>query len=137
MARYWCRSSEWPKELPQPQLPQYMKDQTLHELAVTRLEEVKDLFHPYMDGIDPPLLDDQQRQLLLEKLENVSNEYAKTEGEFRIRATKDLDIFLKYANGVHDPDFRCEAICKWDPGMRYSLKNCFIEIEDLAWGQFD
>jgi hypothetical protein len=82
--------------------------------AVTRLKDVNSIFHQYMDGIIPPTLPtDEWRQMFLEVVESVCNEAAAQDEDsedFRIPMCHELGHFIKYANGVQDPDFRASGI---------------------------
>ncbi|KAJ5126064.1 hypothetical protein N7526_008241 [Penicillium atrosanguineum] len=77
---------------------------------VSRLEDLKTIFHEHMDGIIPPMLvTDKWRQIFLETIENVCNEAAvqdKKDEDFHIPVCDELGHFIKYANGVQHPDFR-------------------------------
>lgn len=87
--------------------------------AVTRLKNVNSIFHQYMDGIIPPtLVTDEWRQMSLEVVESVCNEAAAQDEDsedFRILMCHELGHFIKYANGVQDPDFRASGICPFRP----------------------
>ncbi|KAJ5302814.1 hypothetical protein N7476_009613 [Penicillium atrosanguineum] len=76
---------------------------------VSRLEDLKTIFHEHMDGIIPPMLvTDKWRQIFLETIENVCNEAAvqdKKDEDFHIPVCDELGHFIKYANGVQHPDF--------------------------------
>ncbi|GIC94455.1 uncharacterized protein Aud_010955 [Aspergillus udagawae] len=87
----------------------------------TRLEDVKTIYHQYMDGIiSPTLVTDKWRQMYLEVLKGVCNEaMAQNQGgedeDFEIPMCYELGHFIKYANGVQDPDFRRSGICPFEP----------------------
>jgi hypothetical protein len=88
---------------------------------VAWLEDVKSIYHQYMDGIIPPtLITDEWRQMYLEVLKDVCDEAMaqNQEGEdegFEIPICHELGHFIKYANGVQDPDFRRSGICPFEP----------------------
>ena len=74
---------------------------------VSRLADVKNLYHQYKDGIQPStLLTDEWRQMYLETVEMVSNEAAlrdEEDQEFRIPVCHDLGLY---------------QICRWSPRAR-------------------
>lgn len=87
---------------------------------VSRLEDVKTLYHEYMDGIIPPtLVTDEWRQMYLETLQSVCNEAAEhsedDDEHIPIPICEELGHFIKYANGVQDPNFRRSGIPEWKP----------------------
>ncbi|KAF3392432.1 hypothetical protein F1880_008909 [Penicillium rolfsii] len=99
------------------------------ESNVLKLQDVKTTFHMHMDGlITPTLMTDEWRQMYLDVVEKVCNEVAFREEEeeyFHIPRCTELGTFIKYANGVQDPDFRASGICPfmpvcciWSPGAR-------------------
>ncbi|KZF21977.1 hypothetical protein L228DRAFT_247589 [Xylona heveae TC161] len=115
MGRFWFLLNEWHRR--EGWNPPWMasnakkdiasKTQLESERAVKRLEDVKTLPHPVMDGLHPPELDETQRQLYIETFETVTNELAKTKDEAQwIRMPEELKSFLKYANGLEGPNFR-------------------------------
>ena len=85
-----------------------------------------------MDGILAPTLPtDEWRQMFLETVESVSNEAAFRDEEdedddFHIPICHDLGHFIKYANGVDDPDFRKSGISEFRPVP-------FIGFEEYAF----
>lgn len=85
----------------------------------TRLEDVNSIYCENMDGIIPPtLVNDEWRQMFLEVVERVCNKAAAQDEEdenFRIPICHELGHFIKYANGVKDPDFRGSGICPFKP----------------------
>lgn len=92
----------------------------LEEGNVSRLEDVKTLYHELMDGIIPPTLaTDEWRQMFLETAQNVCNKAAEhdedEDEDISIPICEELGHFIKYANGVQDPDFRRSGICPWEP----------------------
>lgn len=95
--------------------------QSREERNVTRLADVKTLYHQYMDGVlAPTLLTDEWRQMYLETVQSVCNEAAirdEEDEDFEIPLCHELGSFIKYADGVHDPDFRCSAIAPFEPVM--------------------
>ncbi|KAF3015197.1 hypothetical protein E8E15_005271 [Penicillium rubens] len=86
---------------------------------VSRLEDMKTIFHEHMDGIIPStLVTDEWRQMFLDIVESVCNEAAEQDDEdenFLIPRCDELGHFIKYANGVQDPDLRRSGICPFDP----------------------
>ncbi|CRL24755.1 unnamed protein product [Penicillium camemberti] len=86
---------------------------------VSRLEDLQTTFHQYMDGIIPStLVTDEWREMFLETVESVCNEAAEQDEDdedFHIPRCDELGHFIKYANGVKDPDFRHSGICQWEP----------------------
>lgn len=86
---------------------------------VSRLEDPKTTFHQYMDGIIPStLVTDEWREMFLETVESVCNEAAEQDEDdedFHIPRCDELGHFIKYANGVIDPDFCHLGICPFDP----------------------
>ncbi|KAJ5937292.1 hypothetical protein N7454_004947 [Penicillium verhagenii] len=89
--------------------------------TVTRLEDVKLVYNQHMDGIIPPtLVTDEWRQMFLEVVESVCNKAAaqaqdEEDKDFYIPRCHELGQFIKYANGVQDPDFRHSGICPFEP----------------------
>ncbi|CAI7632838.1 unnamed protein product [Penicillium discolor] len=86
---------------------------------VSRLEDLKTIFHERMDGIIPStLVTDDWREMFLETVESVCNEAAEQDEDdenFHIPRCDELGHFLRYANGVEDPDFRSSGICLFEP----------------------
>ncbi|CAG8938041.1 unnamed protein product [Penicillium salamii] len=88
---------------------------------VTRLEDVNSTFHQYMDGIIPStLVTEEWREMYLEVIQSVCNKAAIQDNEdkdedFQVPKCVELGNFIKYANGVQDPDFRCSGICPFHP----------------------
>lgn len=83
---------------------------------VSRLTDVKTLYHKHRDRIIPStLVTDEWRQMYLEALNSVCNEAAKhhqgDDENIPIPVCEELGHFIKYANGVQDPDFRRSGIC--------------------------
>ncbi|KAF7172551.1 hypothetical protein CNMCM6106_006746 [Aspergillus hiratsukae] len=99
--------------------------------SVTRLADVKTLYHMYMDGTLPPtLLTDEWRQMYLETLQSVCNEAAiRDEGDedFEIPLCHELGSFIKYADGVHDPDFHRSGIAPFEPTLSIGIVNYTIK----------
>ncbi|KAJ5971311.1 uncharacterized protein N7479_001229 [Penicillium vulpinum] len=118
MSRYWDNlgdkgQSNWSDDAPRDMVRQ------AREMAnVSRLQDLKTTFHEHMDGVNPTtLVTDEWRQMFLETLESVCNKAAEKYGDhnFHIPICDDLGHFIKYANGVQDPDFRHSGICPWKP----------------------
>ncbi|KAJ5198467.1 uncharacterized protein N7498_007584 [Penicillium cinerascens] len=88
---------------------------------VTRLEDVQSVYHQYIDGIMPPtLVTDEWRQMFLEVVESVCDEAAtqdKEDEHFRVPMCHELGHFIKYADGVEDPDFPNSGICPFEPAF--------------------
>lgn len=86
---------------------------------VTRLEDVNSTFHQYIDGIIPAtLVTDEWREMYLEVLQSMCNEATARDDEdedFQIPKCVELGTFIKYADGVQDPDFRHSGICPFQP----------------------
>ncbi|KAJ5797669.1 uncharacterized protein N7503_006965 [Penicillium pulvis] len=92
----------------------------LHEEAnVDRLSDVKSLYHRHMDGVEPPNgWTDEWRQMYLNTVQTVCNEVAfrsEEDNDFEVPPCYDLALFLKYASGVQDPDFRYAGMASFDP----------------------
>ncbi|KAJ5316629.1 hypothetical protein N7508_001137 [Penicillium antarcticum] len=88
----------------------------------TSWADVKSYSHRLMDGVESPtIVSDEWRQMFLETWEAFSNEnfYRDNEEEdnkgFHIPMPHDLVPFIKYTNGVEDPDFRLSGIPSFDP----------------------
>ncbi|KAF9242695.1 hypothetical protein DTO006G1_5408 [Penicillium roqueforti] len=90
------------------------------EAKVSRLEDLKTTFHQYMDGIVPSTMaPDEWREMFMKTFESVSNEAPRHDDnddeDFYILRSDELAHFIKYANGVHDPDSRHSGISPWEP----------------------
>ncbi|OGE57270.1 hypothetical protein PENARI_c002G03448 [Penicillium arizonense] len=117
----------------------------------TRLEDVNSIYCENMDGIIPPtLVNDEWRQMFLEVVERVCNEAAaqdEVDENFRIPICHELGHFIKYANGVKDPDFRGSdrpaVVAQAAPDISASLKilehylQDYILDEDFIQGIVD
>jgi hypothetical protein len=94
---------------------------------VTRLEDINSIFHQYIDGIIPPTLPTNEwREMYLEVIQNMCNEAAVRDDEdedFQIPKCVELGNFIKYADGVKDPDFRCSGICEFRPVPTVGVKS--------------
>jgi hypothetical protein len=91
-----------------------------------------------MDGICPPSLRmETLRRVLHEELEGFCNENAwKGDGNgesHRIRASDELEFFLKYADGVEDPDFRSVVIPGWSFSLDVLSRN--LMDEEIPWAR--
>ncbi|GFF36037.1 hypothetical protein IFM61606_05224 [Aspergillus udagawae] len=93
--------------------------QSREERNVTRLADVKTVYHEYMDGIQPPrLLTEEWRQMYLDTVQSVCDEAAfrdEEDEDFSIPLCHELGSFIKYASGVQDPDFRRSGIAPFGP----------------------
>ncbi|KAF4210360.1 hypothetical protein CNMCM8980_004291 [Aspergillus fumigatiaffinis] len=93
--------------------------QSREERNVTRLADVKTLYHQYMDGIQPPtLVSEEWRQMYLETVQSMCNEAAfrdEEDEEFEVPLCHEQGSFIKYADGVQDPDFRRPGIAPFGP----------------------
>jgi len=100
-------------------LPPEMVRQFHEEANVDRLSDVKTLYHQHMDGINPPKeWTDEWCQMYLETLQTVLNEVAfrsEEDNDFEVPPCYDLALFLKYASGVEDPDFRYAGMAPFNP----------------------
>ncbi|KZF21979.1 hypothetical protein L228DRAFT_247590 [Xylona heveae TC161] len=127
MGRFWFHMDKWyiPERV---SLNAHLEGarkrmaQVEREKAVKRLEDVKNLHHPFMDGFWPPTLNSTQCQAFSEALEIVANEMAgirRNEAEW-IHVSEDLKSFLRFARRLEDPNFRFAPICGFemydDPG---------------------
>ncbi|EAW18910.1 uncharacterized protein NFIA_088660 [Aspergillus fischeri NRRL 181] len=74
--------------------------QSREERNVTRLADVKTLYHQYMDGIQPPtLVSEEWRQMYLETVQSVCNEAAfgdEEDEKFEIPLCHELGSFIKH-----------------------------------------
>ncbi|PYH88659.1 hypothetical protein BO71DRAFT_403679 [Aspergillus ellipticus CBS 707.79] len=76
------------------------------------------LYHQHMDGVlAPTLVRDDWRQLYLDTVQRVCNEAAfrDDDEDFEIPVCHELGVFLKYASGVCDADFRGAAMAPFEP----------------------
>ena len=92
--------------------------QALAEETVTCLDDVSSLYHAHMDGIIPPNTTAQWRTVLLSTLQKVCNEAAfrdEEDNEFVVPPCEDLILFLKYASGIQEPDFRFAGMPAFNP----------------------
>ncbi|KAJ5888107.1 hypothetical protein N7495_008148 [Penicillium taxi] len=76
----------------------------------------------YIDGIIPPTLSEQRRQLFIETLHIFCNK-----PQAQIPVCGELGLFLKYANGIQYPDFSCSRMPSFNPEGYLTL----AEIPDL------
>jgi hypothetical protein len=111
--------------------------QSREEINCTRLADVRSLYHQYMDGIDPPRwpLTDEWRQMYLETVQSLCNEVAVRDEEdedLQIPLCHDLGSFMKYADGVQDPDFHCSGIAPFDPVFGTWIGNHAFEDNPTA-----
>ena len=101
--------------------------QTLEERNVTRLADVKTVYHQYMDGTTPPFLrTDEWRQMCLETIQSACNETAfRGEGDedLEIPPCHDLVLLLKYVDSVEDPDFRHSGIAPFEPPILGGIRD--------------
>ncbi|GAD97808.1 hypothetical protein PVAR5_6490 [Paecilomyces variotii No. 5] len=124
MRVYWSGLGKTPEIKHTPDTTNYIRQ--IHEQAkITRLADVPSIYHRYMDGIIPPsLLTDEFHQMFLETIQTMCNEAAfrEEDEDFQIPLCHDLGSFIKYANGVYDPDFRYSGIAPFRPvfGVRRS-----------------
>lgn len=118
-------------------LPPEMVRQFHEEANVDRLSDVKSQYHQHMDGVDPPKgWTDEWRQMYLDTVQTVCNEVAfrsDQDNEFEIPPCYDLALFLKYASGVQDPDFRYAGMAPFEPPGRFMKETSDIskDREDL------
>ncbi|PKX90418.1 uncharacterized protein P174DRAFT_341499, partial [Aspergillus novofumigatus IBT 16806] len=74
--------------------------QSLEEGNVTRLADVRTLYHQHMDGVSPPnLLTDEWCRMFLDTVQTVCNEVAfrnEEDDDFEVPPCHDLALFLKY-----------------------------------------
>ncbi|PYH42960.1 uncharacterized protein BP01DRAFT_358955 [Aspergillus saccharolyticus JOP 1030-1] len=98
--------------------------------SVTRLADVPGLYHQYMDGVCPPRLRTEEwRRMYLAVVAEVCAEVVAEDGqdgEDGIPPCEELGLFLKYANGVQDPDFRRSGIAPFLPGF-------FVGVAEYAF----
>ncbi|RAK72710.1 uncharacterized protein BO72DRAFT_388869, partial [Aspergillus fijiensis CBS 313.89] len=101
--------------------------------GVTSLAEVPSLYHQYMDGVCPPRLRTEAwRQMYLETFHEVCSAAVADDGQAQeadaIPRCEELVLFLKYANGVCDPDFRRLGIAPFVPGFYIGVPEyAFVE----------
>ncbi|RHZ51029.1 uncharacterized protein CDV56_105553 [Aspergillus thermomutatus] len=109
--------------------------QSREERNVTRLADVKALYHEYMDGTLPPtLLTEEWRRMYLETVQSVCNEAAfrdEEDEDFQIPLCHELGSFIKYADGVHDLDFRRSGIAPFEPTFSIGILDYTIK-DNLA-----
>jgi hypothetical protein len=76
--------------------------QSREERNVSRLADVKTLYHQYMDGIQPPtLVSEKWCQMYLETVQSMCNEAAfrdEEDEEFEVPLCRELGSFVKYAD---------------------------------------
>ncbi|PYI36094.1 hypothetical protein BP00DRAFT_421855 [Aspergillus indologenus CBS 114.80] len=89
---------------------------------VKRLADVPSLYHQYMDGVCPPRLRTEAwRQMYQKTFHEVCSAAVADDSQgqeaVEIPPCEELLLFLKYANGVSDPDFRRSGIASFMPGL--------------------
>lgn len=108
--------------------------QAIDEGSVARLSDVSSLYHLHMDGIIPSSTTPQWRTMLLDTLQKVCNEAAfrdEEDHDFVVPPCDDLVLFLKYASGIEEPDFRFEGLPSFHPpGSAYHASLSPEDLED-------
>ncbi|KGO43295.1 hypothetical protein PEX1_088660 [Penicillium expansum] len=111
-----------------------------HQRTATQLIDLKSLSHENMDGVIPPKLwTDEWRQVYLDTIQTVCNEVAfriDDDTEFEVPPCHDLALFLKYASGIVDADFRYDGMAPFEPPGIYmaSISDISKAREDLVEG---
>ncbi|CRL22255.1 unnamed protein product [Penicillium camemberti] len=123
MKVYWSNLTDKPNDAWMATAPPRIARQCREEGNVTRLTDVKTLYHENMDGASPPKLLDEWRQMYLDTVQTVCNEMAfrdEEDNDFEVPPCHDLGLFLKYASTVQDPDFRYAGMAPFEPPGMYS-----------------
>jgi len=102
--------------------------------SLSSLQEARELVSSqgiWLDGIQPPRLKNaEQSRQFIRAFTAVMNE--ENESDQAIPPPPDLGTFLRFANGVEDPDFRGDAICEWAPGPDSTFEpNDVLENTDI------
>jgi hypothetical protein len=138
MRIYWPdltvkHDSTWVATLPPDFVRQYREEEN-----VTRLADVKSLYHTLMDGARPPnLWTDEWRQMFLDTVQTVCNEAAvrdEEDNDFEVPPCHDLALFLKHASSIEDPDFRYAGMTSFVPPGAFSKETSDMskDREDLV-----
>lgn len=130
MRVYWLNLTDKPDDAWMATASPRLARQCREEGSVTRLTDVKTLYHRNMDGASPPKLSNGWRQMYLDTVQTVCNEMAfrdEEDNDFEVPPCHDLGLFLKYASTVRDPDFRYAGMAPFEPpGM------CSLETSDIS-----
>lgn len=120
---YWSDLTVKPDDAWMATAPPRIARQCREEGNVTRLADVKTVYHRHMDGASPPKLSDEWRQVYLDTVQTVCNEMAfrdEEDHDLEVPPCHDLGLFLKYASSVRDLDFRYAGMAPFEPPGMYS-----------------